>query len=308
MSGRRLRVPTPRDRRVLMIGLAILTVGCGPAPVPSPATSPSSTPDPTPTTSTYQLNATAWYAGLVIHLIAATSVIDPAGGSVTLDLRLENPGPDLATLSVPILLASRGEAVEPSRTTAVPDVPGGSSVTATIQFDVDSTFQLNIAAFRIGRSAEHVVVIPLVEGSQQLVTLDPVVLTLKGSASAGALTVSLTGGELRADLPDWGTEMPHGTLALRLTYTARYRGSFAGGFAFTGGNVSLRLPNGSIVAARPDGHSQSVAVLAPGTPLSDLMSRFDVPVPGPGAYALVVKNGSSRSTIPFTIRTAVPGA
>ena len=74
-------------------------------------------------------------------------------------------------------------------------------------------------------------------------------------------TITITGGEMRSDLPDWGLELPRGSMSLAISYTARYRGDFAGGFAFTGANLGLRLPDGTTLGARADGHSQSVAVL-----------------------------------------------
>lgn len=295
-------------RMILIVGLAGLgSGGCSVEATPQPTVVVVATPFPTPLTSTYQLDATAWYAGLVIHLDTATSVIDEGGGFVAVELRLDNPGPDLASLDVPILLASSGRAVEPVRGTVVPDVPAGTSVALTLQFDVDGAFALDLAAIRIGRPAEHVVIVPLVTGSQDRVTLDPIALTLAGKATAGALAITLTAGELRADLPDWGLELGRGTLALTVTYTARYAGAFSGGFAFTGANIGLRLPDGTMVAARPDGHSQSVAVLQPAVSVPNLIARFDVAAPGIGRYALVVRDGAKDASIAFTIEAAAPG-
>jgi hypothetical protein len=101
--------------------------------------------------------------------------------------------------------------------------------------------------------------------------------------------------------------MARDTLALTLTYTARYRGDFSGGFAFTGANVKLRLPDGTTIAARADGHSQSVTVLASGVSSPGLIARFDVPVPGAGEYALEITDGSTRKAIPFMIEAAASG-
>ncbi|MES2208815.1 MAG: hypothetical protein V4515_01345 [Chloroflexota bacterium] len=306
-SGRRQSGRRPVRLAALVVVAAVVGGGCGAEATAQPTVAVSGTPLPTPVTTTYPLGARAWYAGLVIYLDSALSVIDAGGGYVTVDIRLENPGEDLASLGVPILLASGGTAVEPVRGTIVPDVPGGSSVGTTIQFDVNGAFELARSAIRIGRAAEHVVVVPLVAGSQDRVTLDPLALSLSGSASAGALAVTLTGGELRADLPDWGLELARGTLALTVNYTARYKGDFVGGFAFTGANIGLRLPDGTVIAARPDGHSQSVAVLEPAKSVPNLLARFDVPAPGSGTYALIVKDGSSSAAIPFTVDGVGPG-
>ena len=50
---------------------------------------------------------------------------------------------------------------------------------------------------------------------------------------------------LRWDLPDWSQELDASLEALTLTYDVTYTGDFAGGFAFTGDNVALRLPDGN---------------------------------------------------------------
>lgn len=303
----RVRLPIqPWGSVAAAVVFALGVAACGPVATDLPSVAPTATPLPTPVTTTYALQTTAWYAGLIIHVDTASSVLDEGGGAVTVDLRLENPGPELATLNVAVLLTAGGRGVEPIRGTVIPDVPPGTSVGTTLQFDVDGTFDVPNAAIRIGRTTEHIVIVPLVPGSQAASTLEPRSLAVKGSATAGSLTVTLAGGEIRADLPDWGLELPRGTMVLSVTYSARYRGDFAGGFAFTGANLGLRLPNGTVVGARTDGHSQSVAVLEPGAAVPNLFARFEVPVPVAGTYALVVRDGSARASIPLTIDEVAP--
>lgn len=307
MIARRPSVPPRIAVRLLALAVTGLVAACATPATPPATIAPTATPLPTPVSTTYALDTTAWYAGLIIHFDAASSVLDEGGGAVTVDLRLENPGPELASLSVGVLLAAGGRAVEPIRETVIPDVPPGTSVGTALRFDVDGSFDVANAAIRIGRATEHIVIVPLVAGSQVLTTLEPVPLALAGKATAGTLTIAITGGELRSDLPDWGLELPRGSMSLAITYTARYRGDFAGGFAFTGANLGLRLPDGTTVGARADGHSQSVAVLVPGTAVPNLFARFEVPVPAAGQYTLVVRDGTSRASIPFTIAEAGPG-
>ena len=290
-----------------LLVLAGALSGCTTESAPLATPPPTATPFPTPTTTVFELDATAWYAGLVIHLDRATAVLDAGGGFVTLDLRLENPGEDLASLEAPVLVESAGHEVDPVRGTIIPDVPAGASVGTSIQFNVDAAFVPERATVRIGRAAEHVVVVPFAQGSQGLMTLQPQTLDLAGSGTAGSLSITLKGGELRADLPDWGLELARDSLALSVTYTARYRGTFSGGFPFTGANIALRLPDKSIISSRPDGRSQSIQILPPGALVPNLRSRFEVPPPGNGTYGLVVRDGSATHVIPFTIDVTVPG-
>jgi hypothetical protein len=268
---------------------------------PPPVATPTDIPLPTPVTTTYALNFTAWYAGLVIHVDTVTAVLRAGTGSVTAEMRLENPGADLASLAAPIRLTSTGQVVEPVRGTTVPDVPAGGSVAVSVAFDIDDAFDLGFAAIRIGRTAYHQVVFPLVEGPMSRVTLEPQAFELSGKARAGNLLVTVHGAELRADLPDWALELPPTTLALTVTYDAKYAGDFSGGFAFTAANIGLVLPSGKTVAARADGHSSPAVVILAGKTATGLQSRFDVPDPGIGLYSLVIHDGSATKTIPLII-------
>lgn len=296
-----------RAGRIALVALSGAVLGaCSTSPSLAPSVPSVASPFPTPVTTSVQLDTTAWYAGLIIHLDRAVAVLDEAGGFVAVDLRLENPGADVASLGGPIVLASGEEAVEPVRGTVLPDVDPGSSAGLTVQFNVDAAFSLSGATVRIGRPTEHVVVVPLVGGGEGALTLDPRALVVAGTATAGGLKVAVTGAELRADLPDWGLELPKESLALTLDLTATYVGDFAGGFAFTAANLGLLLPAGSVISTRADGHSQSVAVLEPGTPTAGLVARFEVPAPGDGPYALLVRDGARRAWIKFTIDPAAP--
>ncbi len=306
----RRRADLPRQPR-LAVSIALVLAGtllgaCSAGPTLTASPIPVASPFPTPVTTSFQLDATAWYAGLVIHLDRAVAVLDEAGGFVAVDLRLENPGTDVASLDVPILLAAGAEQVEPVRGTVIPDVDPGSSAGLTVQFNVDAAFNLPLAALRVGRPAEHVVVVPLVAGSQEIVTLDPRALVVEGTGTAGGLKVAVTGAELRSDLPDWGVELPRDSMALTLNLTATYVGTFTGGFAFTAANLGLLLPTGPVISTRPDGHSQSVAVLERGAPVAGLVARFEVPAPGEGQYALLVRDGAMRAWIKFTIDPTAP--
>jgi hypothetical protein len=257
---------------------------------------------PTPTITSYAIGVTAWYAGLILHVDEATATVDEGVGTVEVALRLENPGTDTATLVAPVLLVAPGETLQPVRETVFPDIPAGGTAGSGVAFAVDRTFKLAVAALRIGRPDEHQVVVPLVAGSGTSVTLEPRTLKVGGSGTAGSLIVKLTGGELRADLPDWGLELPGTSLALTLVYDVTFRSSFSGGFPFTGDSVGLRLPDGTTIAARPDGHSAPAAVIAAGATTKGLRSRFEVAAPATGAYALVIRNGSATATIKFTIK------
>jgi hypothetical protein len=307
MSRRPGRHPAPgalggAGLATAVLALVSMLMACSPAPAPSVLATPTPEPLPTATITSYAIGATAWYAGLVLHVDGATATLDEGIGSVEVALRLENPGTDTATLVAPVLLVALDMTLQPVRETVFPDIPAGGTVGSTVAFAVDRTFRLARAALRIGRPDEHQVVVPLVAGSGKTVTLEPRTLKVGGSGAAGSLVVKLTGGELRADLPDWGLELPGTSLALSVVYDVTFRSSFAGGFPFTGDSVGLRLPDGTTVAARPDGHSAPATVIAAGATTKGLRSRFEVPAPGTGAYALVIRNGSATTTVKFAVK------
>jgi hypothetical protein len=258
---------------------------------------------PTPTTTLYHLDTTVWYAGQVLTFTTATAVFDPTGGTVSIQVRFENPSPDDQQLDAPIRITSGAQGFDLVHGTELPTVPAGGATMVALAFDVPGLPSVDDAVIRIGRSEDNQALVPFGTGPVQKVTLEPLTLDVGGSAAAADLRVVLKAGELRWDLPDWSSELPVGSAALTLTYDATYRGSFVGGLAFTADNVTLTLPDGSSVSPRRDGHSQTVTLLLPGKTQSSLASRFEIPSGVPGTYKLVIHNGSASGTIAF----AVPG-
>jgi hypothetical protein len=80
-------------------------------------------------------------------------------------------------------------------------------------------------------------------------------VAVSGSGKAGDLRVDLAGGEYRADSPWKHGQQKKGTLVLTVDYSATFNSGFAGGFAFTGEKVALKLPDGS--TATPASRSRS---------------------------------------------------
>ena len=117
-----------RVRRLAALAMAVtLLAGCIDAPVPSATPTPTPSPEPTPTTITYQLGATIWYEGLIIHVDDAVATLDQRGGPVEVSLRIENPGDDEGELDGRIRLlvdvTSSDPPVEATRESKVPTIP-----------------------------------------------------------------------------------------------------------------------------------------------------------------------------------------
>jgi hypothetical protein len=295
------RLTTRQAGTFLTVTLALLAAGCGDSTVPTLGPVTTSPPEPTPSVKVYDLGATVWYEGLIIHVDTATATLDTRGGPVEVDFRLENPNADVGELDGAIQLVLGGTRVEPNEDSSVPLVPPNSSMPAQLTFDVQGATSVDDAAIEIGTAPNHIGRVPLTPAAGAVAAFEPQVLALKGTGAAADLKISLTGGGLRWDLPDWSQELDAGLAALTLTYDVTYTGTFSGGFAFTGDNVALRLPDGTVVQPRNDGHSQSIELIGPKKTKKGLFSRFDIPSGMSGKFALLVKNGSTTKAIVFTI-------
>lgn len=296
------RAAARRHSRLALLALvpAIAVGACGPT---EPAGSAGSTepPLPTPAVTRYELNTTVWYAGMILDFGSATTIFDPTGGTVTLLLRISNPGSDDRTFDTPIRITAAGQGFDPVSGTEPPLVPAGAAVDELISFDIPGRPSVDDAVIRIGASEANQAIVPFGRGPVKPATLEPVTLAVKGTANAADLRVTIRTGELRWDLPDWAQELPVNTAALTVTYDATYRGTFEGGLAFSADNVSLILPDGTTVKPRKDGRSQSVALLLPGKTQAGLLSRFEVPSGLSGTYTLRIANGSTRGQVQIAL-------
>lgn len=281
--------------------LAVSLAGCLDVAVSAPPPTPTRAPEPTPTTSVYEPATTVWYEGLLVHVDRIAATLDERGGPVDVTIRVENPAAEATDLAAPIRLLVDGTALEPTRDSEVPSIPAGGLVGAVLTFELQSIPSIDDAIILIGSDPRHIGRVPLSAAGGTPVVFQPVPLELSGSATAGDLRVRLKAGLLRWDLPDWSQQLDDGLQALTLTYDVTYLGAFAGGYAFTGENVRLRLPNGTLVEPRRDGHSQSIELIRARKTKADLSSRFEIPAGTTGRFALVVLDHGTQKAVGFTL-------
>jgi hypothetical protein len=291
-----------RARAVLAacLTLAMALAACDDA---GPSVAPTATPapEPTATTTVYQLGTTVWYEGLEVEIVSVTATLDSRGGPVGVLLRMDNPTSEDSTLDGDVTLVVGTVRAAPTRESSIPQVPAEGSAAATLMFELQGIESIGQAVLEIGTGPLHVARIPITPFGGLAVVYEPVELALSGTATAGTLKLTLRGGLVRWDLPDWSQELDASLQALTLTYDATYSGDFSGGFAFTGDNVALKLPDGTIVSPRRDGHSQSVELIGAKKTKKGLSSRFEIPAGLTGRFTLLVRNGSIEKAIPFTI-------
>jgi len=300
VTGSPRRDAAPRLATVLAV-LILGVAACDDA-APSIAPTPSPTPEPTAKLTTYQLGTTVWYEGLQIEVVSVTATLDQRGGPVEVLLRMDNPTDQDSSLDGAVTLLVGTVRAEPTRDSQIPEVPAQGSAAATLTYELQGIASIDLAMLEIGAGPLHVARVPMTPFGGTPVVFEPQELALTGSGASGTLKLTIHAGELRWDLPDWSQELDAGLQALTITYDATYSGDFSGGFAFTGDNVALKLPDGTVVEARRDGHSQSVELIGAKKTKKGLSSRFEIPDGLTGQFSLLVRNGTNaQKAIPFTI-------
>ena len=290
----------PAGALAAALATSIALTACG-QEAPSVAPTPTPTPEPTATTTVYQLGTSVWYEGLTIELVSITATLDQRGGPVTVVLRMDNATDADSSLDGAVSLVVGTVRAEPTRESTVPSVPAKGSAAATLTYELQGISSIGQGFLEFGAGPLHVARVPVTPFGGTPVAFEPIDLALSGSGSAGTLKLTLRSGLLRWDLPDWSQELDASLQALTLTYDAAYSGDFSGGFAFTGDNVALKLPDGTVISARRDGHSQSVELIGAKKTKKGLSSRFEIPAGLTGTFNLLVRNGSAEKAIAFTI-------
>ena len=284
-----------------VLAVALLLAACD-TPAATVAPTPTRAPEPTPVETRYQLGTDVWYEGLVLHMDLATARLDVRGGVVDIAFRIENPGAEESDLDARMTLIVANNRIEPTRESHVPSTPAGETALALLTFELQGIASADDGVLVIGADPDHIARVPFGPAGGEAVTFEPVALALKGTGTASQLKLTLRSGLLRWDLPDWSQELTEDLRVLILTYDATYIGTFNGGFAFTGDNVSLRLPDGKVVQARKDGHSQSIELIGSGKTKKSLFSRFEIPADATGTFQLIIRSGGETDGIAFTIK------
>lgn len=290
------RIPT-----LAIVGMVV--AGClgdgGPASV-----APSSTrePDPTPVTTTYDVGGTVWYEGLVLHVDRVTAVLDARGGPVDVTLRVDNPNADGAELQGTVFLRVGGVAIRPTRESRIPPIPAEGQVASVMTYELQAVTSIDDAIVQVGDPPNHLALVPLTPAGGSAVTLEPRPIELAGTGKAGDLQITLKGGLQRWDLPDWSQELSMDRQVILVTFDATFVGGFTGGFPFNAAsNVALRLPDGTDVPPRADGHYRPVELIGPGRTKRNLTTRFEIPASVSGAVSFVVISGGEKQLIPLVI-------
>jgi len=237
---------------------------------------------------TVEVNKSFWHGGWKVTLGEATfatttGFLGSLEGDVSIEATFENLGNDDAVFNSHLVLAAGGKNyTEPTSDQEIPEVPGKLSQTGMITFVVDPEFEFEDAVLIVGRPENNRATIPLGPAGGDFVSLEPREVSVAGQASAGRVTISLNGGDLRADIPDGHDQMKKGWLALTLRFSASMEEGNYYDQNVMDDDFALTLSDGTGVAAS-DGPNE---IISPGTTLPDLFLRFGVRDPAQGVYTL----------------------
>jgi len=291
---------------------------CGKDPVAAPNGASANGPAELKPT-TLRVDKAFWHAGWKVTLGEAKfgttdlTILNPLGPAsapaVTFETTVENLGNDTGGFESQIVLSAGDKNyVKVLGVDAFSTVPGASRQKGSLVIVTDEGFRFDDAVLTVGRPENNQAVVPL-GGSGALVSLEPVTVTVTGTAAVpttqagpGTLTIKVTGGELRADIPSKHSEVKKGGLALTLNFSVSWASGKIYDYVFDDNHVLLKWPDGTAVA--PD--RLDAVLLGPGATKPDQFVRFLTPSPASGAYVLVLKAENSNATaeIPIQIQTA----
>ena len=292
------------NRRIATLAtVALVVAGClGDGAPASFAPSPTREPEATPVTTTYDAIGTVWYEGLVLHIDRVTAALDARGGPVDVSLTVENPSVDAAELQATIFLLVDGTPVRPTRESRIPPVPAEGQVSSVMTYELQGVTSIETAGVQFGEAPNHTAFVPFTPAGGVAVTLEPRPFGLFGTGTVGDLEITLTEGLQRWDLPDWSQELPVDRQVILVTFDATFTGGFAGGFPFNAAtNVALRLPDGTDVSPRADGHYRPVELIGAGRTKRNLTTRFEIPASESGGVSFVVLVGDEEQLLPLVI-------
>ena len=312
--ARRLLPPT-----MLLTALAFAFGACGGGDDAPEATAtvegvPTEVETRPPATESFTIGESFWHAGWKVTLGEAILGLDELGNrTVSIEATYENLSNRTATFDSQVVLTSGGNSFgDPGSEQELPNVPAGFSNDGLLAIQVDDTFSLEDATLTVGNPSNNQAIVPIGPDSpDELISLEPLQIASTDSASAGPVSFTLTGVELRADLPDWLQEVEEGQLAMIVSFEVTVgEGISIGEGVLQSANVALELPDGTAVAVRTDGRSGVNELLQgrEGTTIQDLSVRFIVDEPAAGQYAFIVRGpyGPNRAMVEGEVTFEVP--
>ncbi|GFJ83430.1 hypothetical protein [Phytohabitans houttuyneae] len=165
-------------------------------------------------------------------------------------------------------------------------VPANAKSNVTFGFRVqDAPSQLSAGVLTVGGGGELKAVVPFSDGAGTFVSLEPKPVVTNQTVRAGALSMTVTTCEIRADNVKAGQQVKDGQRFLACVADIKYHGADdrPGGQNIDDTNFRLRLPDKQTVEAPTDA---PIDLLNPNEVGKGQYLVFTLTWPAPGEYAL----------------------
>jgi hypothetical protein len=317
----------PRNRSfwlptlALVIAIALTFAACGGGGGGDDEEEPTTeeaaaTPTEEAAASSATINESFWHAGWKVTLADGEVVTDEFGAvTANLNATFENLGETDSAFNSQLALTSGGNSYAADDLNSdLPTVPAGLTNDGVFAFTVDEEFSFDDATLIVGAPEGNQAIVPLGPDSpDELVTLEPQVIMVNGSANAGPIAFTVIQAEVRADRPDWSDQVEAGSLAMTVSFEVTpATGIEIGEGVLQSQNVALMQPDGTALAVMDDGRSGVNELLQgrEGTTISDLSARFLIDAPAQGDYAFIIRGpyGPDRAQVEGQVIITVPAA
>lgn len=260
---------------------------------------------------TATIGAAVRYAGFVFELgdaeLGPSQTFDGAPdssvGRLTIDAKVENLGDSAAGPDPNAFHLERdGAALDIADFFAsdLPMVPGRATSNGEIVADgLPADFTLDGVELVFGNGSVHQARVPL-SGDGDVVALDPLEISPGPAGQAGETTITITGGRMLYDSPNWHEQIETDKAHLYVEFDLTASAALNGYSSITYGDLQLGLPDGTRVAASVDSVG-SVVGPRPSETLRDLFAYFEVPADVRGSFDLVLTG--NYTTVSFEATT-----
>jgi hypothetical protein len=284
-------------RSIGVLACAVAIGGCiGSDVVPDAAVEADAAADAGEPLQTAQIDKTFWYGGFKVTLGKAT--YGPLK-QVSIAAKFDNESTESETFEAELVVQTPANnfIADSGNQDDVPKVPGKSSGTGTLVIPINRTpFSFAGSNLIVGTAARAQAKVPI-EGGGTLVDLAPKPAAIAGSVTAMTLTLAVKSADLRYDVLKTHEQLKVGKLSLNLTFSISFTNDMQDEYPFSGNNLTLRLPDGTVVGSE----DVEIMQLKTRTTVQDQFVRFTVNNPPTGKYGLILTDDKVSQELAFTL-------
>jgi hypothetical protein len=238
----------------------------------------------------FELDRTVWFLGTEVTLTMVT--LDSEEGTLVIEAEAQNQGDDPLSLWADARIEQGGVSIAEGQLRSGSSILGGSRNAASLEFRrVPGSFDPAKATLVLGDAKHQQVRVPF-EGTDGLVTGEPVVQTTPEPLRVGSLVITTDELSVRHDNPQKHTQAAIGTAYVILDGSVRFDAN------------TTNVQNQHLSLIPPNGAPQSpiyVNALPRNGASQDIYAAFPMPTPIGGEYTLRVTGDFVASDRPGRI-------